>query len=89
MIKSNDVATETGVDPAVVQKVLRTHYRLVLQEVALSGTSTSVFGELYLSPETGGLQLAQQNPDLRDVLTGQVPRGELSAKLSEFVLKKW
>ena len=89
MIRTNDVATETGVDPTTVQRVLRTHYRLVLQDVALNGLSTTVFGEMYLSPETGGLQIAQQNPDVREVLTGQVSRGELTGKLEEFVLKKW
>jgi hypothetical protein len=89
MIKVNDVSTETGVDQAVVQKVLKTHYRLVLQDVALNGLSSTVFGEMYLSPETGGLQIAQQNADLREVLTGQVPRGELTSRLEEFVLKRW
>lgn len=89
MIRTNDVAAETGVDPATVQRVLRTHYRLVLQDVALNGLSSTVFGEMYLSPETGGLQIAQQNSDLREVLTGQVARGELTSKLEEFVLKKW
>jgi hypothetical protein len=88
-IKNADVAADTEISAEIVQKVLQSYSRLVIQDAILNGTTTTVLGELYMSDEVGGLQIAQQNPDLRDVIQRRVPKAELSDHLQRFVLKKW